>query len=856
VKIKVLFSKFSRKRFFWTFVHFFRYFTFFKNKVFYDLEGSKEKINESYSLSRVIFKLVCSDFLYALFIFLAFEFVEKKIVFNSIENLNPSFWKDFLIFLNFYRVSLSEHLSSLSAFLTIVASISGIFLGLYFTAISVVASSAFKTVSDNLRRLFLNERVGIYYMKILTLLTVICLLLLGYIILGGVPGILITFFVIFLSVFGIFCFIKLGREAFRFLDPTELSDQIFYDLRKLVTSVTIKSFGWQDSRLQKHYQKIASFSLYAVVDLYRFCTSSRPLKRKSFFNVFKKTIDFLEWYENKKAFIPTKSKWFMLSPRYKSWFLSETSSLEMALNTHTSMRPYFIEEHFWIENETIRILSMAYKNMVKNKRLEVIHESLMPLNKYLSYLGEHFEIGKGKSIIGEITHPIEEYLKKISIEKIITKKDEGKIELALFDAYGLLILSLSLGLLNLISDLKAEHIIEKIENVNWLEIKSIYSMGFPPVLLQPLEEIQKMLSLEKAIEGRIVTPDWYIKELIVIHFLKILENNWKEMLAVLKDFYVDKCSKFLKGEKFVFVALLAGRGLEMYHKINYRLIAFEQLVTSLKATKVGDSLKWPYFDWEGYKDKLEDAYIKLIEISANCLPKLSEIEWEEDVPDLFGEIYHTICKACYDFMLLKKKEHFKLVFTSLFESSLKAPERIRRCLENTQIDEKVALMFEPILDIIELSGYAIIYSELFEIPEFKSICEETWDIYFRESPNAKAWIDNIFKLYQYRKKLFMLFPRDSLRTNWELQLNRELEEQGLVDGLFPPPLISEEKSDIKHSSLLIRVLSRGSRILPIFGADEIFIALYLLKRPEARDIEYRNKDRLLELLELEKEKGV
>jgi len=854
--MKVFFSKFSRKRFFWRFVHFFRYLIFFKNKSFYKLKGRIGKINEGCSISRVIFKLIFIDFIYALFVLFTFEFVEKKFLFDSLEKLKPSLWKDFLMFLDYYRIALSANLTHLSAFLTTVASISGIFLGLYFTAISVVASSVFKTVSANLRRFFLNERVGFYYMRILAFLTVICLFLLGYILLGGTPGILITVFVIFLSGFCIFCFIQLGLNAFEFLDPTNLSDQIFDDFRKHVTSVTVKSFGCKDPRLQKYYQRRASFTLYTVVDLYRFCTSMRPLKRESFFKTFKRTFDFLEWYEKEKAFIPTKSNWFKSSPRYKSWFLSEAPSLEMALNTHTSMQPALVQDRFWIENETIPILSMAYKKMIENERLEIIHESLMYLNKYLGCLGEHFEIGKGKSIIEKITYPVEEYLQRMSIETIRTKEDKGTVELALFDAYGLLILSLSLGLLNFISDFKVEHLTEKIDNINWLDIKSIYNAGFPPVFLEPLEEIQKRLKLEEAIEGKIVSPGWYIRELVIIHFLEFLENAWKEILGALEEAYVDKCNKLLEEEKFEFVSLLARRGLEMHHKINYRLIAFEQLVASLKTTKVDDSLKWPYFDWEGYRDKLEDANIKLIEISANCLPKLSEIEWEEDVPDLFGEIYHTICKACYDFMLLKKKEHFKLIFTSLFESSLKAPEIIRRCLENTQIDEKVALMFEPILDIIELSGYAIIYSELFEIPEFKSICEETWDIYFREKPNAKAWIDNIFKLYQYRKKLFMLFPRDSLRTNWELQLNRELEEQGLVDSLFPPPLIPEEKSAIKHSSLLIRVLSRGSRILSIFGADEIFIALYLLKRPEARNIEYRNKDRLLELLKLEKEKGV
>ena len=84
---------------------------------------------------------------------------------------------------------------------------------------------------------------------------------------------------------------------------------------------------------------------------------------------------------------------------------------------------------------------------------------------------------------------------------------------------------------------------------------------------------------------------------------------------------------------------------------------------------------------------------------------------------------------------------------------------------------------------------------------------------------------------------FQIFPRDTLRTNWDLMLQHKLREMNSIDDMLGSSPWREKKD--KHSSALIRALCRGRYIHT--SADEVFILTYLLKQPEAVDIKYQDR---------------
>jgi hypothetical protein len=119
----------------------------------------------------------------------------------------------YLIAAQSYLVANSTTLESL---LVVIASVIGVFLGLYFTAISIVASGMFATVPSDIRELLLKEKVGNIYIRVLSILLATSILLLGLKAFGFQPGVFLTLCVLFFGCFSIFGFVVLGMRVFFF----------------------------------------------------------------------------------------------------------------------------------------------------------------------------------------------------------------------------------------------------------------------------------------------------------------------------------------------------------------------------------------------------------------------------------------------------------------------------------------------------------------------------------------------------------------------------------------------------------------------------------------------------------------
>jgi hypothetical protein len=91
----------------------------------------------------------------------ALEFSERAIL--SYEGLFPSFVQTLFVTL---RSSVDRNPSAYGNLFSSLAQIAGVFLGLYFTAVSVVASTVYARVQGDVRSLLLRDKVGNHYIGI------------------------------------------------------------------------------------------------------------------------------------------------------------------------------------------------------------------------------------------------------------------------------------------------------------------------------------------------------------------------------------------------------------------------------------------------------------------------------------------------------------------------------------------------------------------------------------------------------------------------------------------------------------------------------------------------------------------
>lgn len=660
--------KYQRYKWFWTLRDYFNKLIFYINKIFFKQREKIDATREKFLIAKNLFKIIIPSFLFAFFLVIVLEESEKLLL--NILITKPVFVRDFLYYFHIFHNNLIKHRDSIETLLSTITSTFGIFLGLYFTAVSVVASSFFARVPSNLRGLLLKEKVGNLYMSILAVLISISIILLGYLSFGRFPGVLNSLVIIFLGVFCILCFVKLGLGAFNLFDPTTLSNNIFRDLLGNIKSSTIHGFKWNDPTFQSHYQKLAATNISTLDTLIDLCVTERQLQKQSLSHMLQRTIYFLIKYEQQRALIPSNSYWYTLIPQYKNTFLQNSSALKVALQTQTPIQPEMVPYPYWVEDNIIELLVPTIKKLFQQEELETIYETINIVNKYFEKLGKNLELKKGLEILNKLAPEFKSYFDHIS-----PKNNYKDIEFALFDAYGLTTLSLTVGFFNMVRDTNIKTILEEIDSINWNNSKSIYQKGFIPLMLPEVEDIQKRLKFEKIVEKGIISPNWYLEQLILIYYTNLFEETVNELLLSLEIFYVTKSSNLLSSESFILAALHSQRGLEMCDKAKAIFPLVKGLVVEFEKKGVNKDLTWPKWDWNQIENKVNESYDKLMGNLAKCLPHLSLIQNKKNLPDLFGQAYNIVCQDCYNAMILKNVPKLKNLFSLQFFGSTVAYDK-------------------------------------------------------------------------------------------------------------------------------------------------------------------------------------
>src|SRR5256886_10161228 len=128
-------------------------------------------------------------------------------------------WPTFAAFLGGLSDSLSNNSDQLRQLLNTVVQIAGLFLTLYFTAISVIASTVYARVPGDVRTLAVDEKVGNVYIRIVAILGAVSILYLIAGVMGVQIGLIGLVAIGALSILSLFSFLFLGKRTFNFFQP-------------------------------------------------------------------------------------------------------------------------------------------------------------------------------------------------------------------------------------------------------------------------------------------------------------------------------------------------------------------------------------------------------------------------------------------------------------------------------------------------------------------------------------------------------------------------------------------------------------------------------------------------------------
>jgi hypothetical protein len=721
--------------------------------------------------------------------------------------------------------------------LSTLAQISGLFLGLYFTAISVVAGTNYARVPADILNALVREKVGNLYIRIVALFGGISLILLCASNLGHPPGFLNLILVSLLGIASLLSFVELGRRAFYFFDPAKLVAFLASDILRLARSATWTGFGWRDVAFQDHYRKQADSDVRIYEDVILLSNTESHLQGRSLLALVLQFLALLELYSKEKQRIPSDSRWFERVYSHRTWLTTEESRVNIAIDTGTGLEPEYVPDHSWFEKRLGNLISRTLKGLRDRNDFARAITVCTKLQETLGILGGELAVEESLSLFQRLKAFAQEVAMK-NAEDTDGSLDAPQMlaaSLGLADVCGMGFISILLGFADRLENISPESFSLDLDRVDFRQLRSIYQTGLPRKVVEQLEYLQKGIAFEMRVERIQISPIWYCRQIAALGMARFFVETCDALLLELENTYAVEAENLSSKKRYPFAAQVVQRGLEACHKFHFRVEKFRKWFESFSTLRRVPDIPWPDFDAKKAHERIEAVRGRLLIVLANSVGGIANLPGAKEIPDYVGQAYVMLADECYKSMAGGNEVVFGKLFPPFFAVAIAAQERLKVLLRGHEPKTAIVFVTEPIEDLLAISGHALVYSEL-DNKSFWNVVKSCWDKYFAILPNPTETVKSVLAAISYRRSLFAILPRDLRRTAWTQDLMHRLRERGLVEDFFESRRgWGNRDKEPDHPSALIRALARGSFISE--KAADIFLACYLIERPEAAGLD-------------------
>jgi hypothetical protein len=730
-----------------------------------------------------------------------------------------------------------------SGFLGTVAGIGGVFIGLYYAAISSIGSAIYSNKPSNIRDLLATERVGSSYMTALAYMTFTSLALFAMYLLGFQKTHLAILFTTILVGVGIISFVKLGQRVFYFFDPTQLSRSVFFDLYSHLKNVQPKGFRWLDRSFQNTARRNALVCIDVLNTVNDVARNEVYLQGKPYVDFAIRTCGFLCSYQNALRRIPPSSLWYGQKYIHRDWYKTSETYLHTATITNTQISPEVVPDKSWLEDKLFRNVEQCLSVNYAENRYELTIQLIDMIDLYIQSLSENANIKSAFTILDSIVDIFLKHLPEVD-EKA---PDAERIErLAIFERLPTLCINILLKYLKYVDCNSREGFDKKLSKINWGSKSDPYMHDFAPHLLVQIEWLHKRLSFENKAEGVVVSPVWYQTELLCLTEAITFNDCVKELVAKCAGRFEKWIECCTKKKRFWINAALQSRELEYWNKIEHHFAKLEQRWNSLVTEKKISGLAWPADYLSEAKATIAKRQKDLLKSISTHSYLLSLMKRPSDFPDYAGQFLHMTAHSVLRSLCDGDEELLKSTYKPFYYASITKFNALRPVANvvDWRYEGQVKNAIAPIIDLIEMSGYGKLMSDFHCKKDLWIVIQETWDEYLAQPDQQKAPLSKV-NLTFFSNCISLLdsglgIPyRAVTRTGWLQQIQYRLSELPKRSPVsVGRPFYSYPKVD--HESPLVRYFAKDPISVAYDGID-VFIEEYFLKRDDAKNLVFKSR---------------
>lgn len=725
-------------------------------------------------------------------------------------------------------------LDSYGGFVAAAVGAEAAFLALFFTTVGVIASTTYARVPGEIRSLFVRERTSLIYVwnVAVALLVGIALLISPVVTHYSPHGLTVAAFAL-LTVFSVLSLVLLGTQLFNFFDLSTLSRSLPRRFRRGLQGASASDKAIPEEAQQQAAHQRAASVLRIYSQLSDLIASRDVAEAEAPERIGFELLGCWAVASAAKTSIPTESKWYSLTAAHPNWLTMDHTQLSLALATSSGVQPRLSPDALWVESALARSLGRLLPTLATPAEWPRAFRVVDEANKLVSHLAARLQLDEARLLL----RTVGAFLADVSGGHLVTSRadrpsnsDDWDIpRMAAAERETLSYTQYWLGLIRPFEHIDQERLATSFDEAAATTMGP-YEAGAPRSLLDLFEDIASGLAFEQRTEHQRVTPDWWVHHLAartLLHTLvEAIRSFFEEVqAAVVGPLIADRESS----AELITVRILDA--LELAHKLRFHL------PTANRAVAVLDSMRHEPSDDELWPDgslpddvppRLEEQlYRKLAEVA----PHLRADTHDSSRPDLFGQGYKRLSDATFRAILEGRADLGRQLFPTFIAMADRARARLIVDLGGHRVRDQAIFGTEPCVDMMELSGLALLMTEIDQAAGIWPEVRALWD-QILSSPAGPTLAAQLTAVLSVHANLFAITSGGIGRTDRQMALARLLNARGLgrQDHMGGEPAPPEPDSPI------VAVFAPWDLGGIHEDLADLFIIEYLARRPDMQDL--------------------
>ena len=428
-------------------------------------------------------------------------------------------------------------------------------------------------------------------------------------------------------------------------------------------------------------------------------------------------------YSTLKQEIPIGSLWFTQEQEHPEWYATSASWDSTRLDIGYMPQPNVIGQRDWLEASLLPVLFNGLAAILKSKSKAMAHELIaFVITPFVKFLARHWRIEEAYQIVSTVCEIVDKNFGPVLAEDSESAEDLGVAELV-----GTLPVEIYLSFINDLAKEPQKAMESRVKRIRWGDKRSLYHAGFEEYCLSNLEFLQPRLAFEKAIEGILVTPSWYIVELLFEEEANNFHSSVDKMLREPAVMYNQCCVQFLKKNRSWMAAVTVSRELEFLRKAQDRMAELKSASAKYFKPQSSNEKSSSPTHIEDWEPELEEHEIAMAGQIALMLLSLQKIPRPKDFANYPGQFLNELSLLSLKGLSKPSLSLFRTSFGGFFFGSFQRGGDLLPSQGSQATEWQISIATIPFMDLLDVCGYALLYAEMHGLPELWDVVVKMWN---------------------------------------------------------------------------------------------------------------------------------